>query len=355
MKYLFLSLAILLMVLSNAHAEPYLAVRTNQPCATCHVNVTGGGLRTQYGSIYAQTTLPAIPAKDPTDSITSLFDNRLLFGTDARFSFQYDDYDDRDDVSRFETDQVTLYLAATVNEYLKLYVDQQVAPGGSLNLESFVLFTWEDWTAKAGKFFLPYGWRLQDDEAFIRQTTGINFDNPDNGVEVGYQHGPWDWQLAITNGSAGAAETNDGKQGTFRGEYIGNFWRLGVSGSYNNTDFIDRSMYGVFSGIQTGKVSWLLEWDRIEDNQKHGDDVETDLAYLEADYEFLRGQNLKITLEGLKPDSSDKENIYRGSVVWEYFPITFTQLRAGYRKYHSDDNTATNNHKEMFVQLHLYF
>ncbi len=349
MRVLF-PLLIFLLLLSGAAAEPYLAVRTSQPCAACHVNLTGGGLRTQYGSAYAQTSLPAVPASDPSDSITSLFDDRLLFGANARGSARYEDSDDRDDVSRFETDRVTAYLWAQVNDYFSLYVDQEFAPGGSLNREAFVLFNKGNWFLKAGKFFLPFGWRLEDDTALVRQATGINFDNPDNGIEIGYQRGGWNAQLAFTNCS-----TNDGKQGTFRGEFIGSLGRIGVSASHNNTDLVDRTMYGTFGGLRTGDLSWLIEWNRVEDEQRIGTDTEMDLVLLEANYLVLRGHNLKLTLEGLLPDQSGEDDIYRGSVVWEYFPLAFTQVRVGFRQYDSDDEQARNNREEMFVQLHLFF
>ena len=39
----------LCLVAFRAHAEPYLAVQQGLKCGVCHVNPTGGGLRTVYG------------------------------------------------------------------------------------------------------------------------------------------------------------------------------------------------------------------------------------------------------------------------------------------------------------------
>ena len=53
-----LGLAFSLLSASTASAEPYLAFRTGFKCSQCHVNRTGGGGRNDFGSAWAQTSLP---------------------------------------------------------------------------------------------------------------------------------------------------------------------------------------------------------------------------------------------------------------------------------------------------------
>ena len=216
-------------------AEPYLAVRSGFKCSACHTNPTGGGQRSAFGNLYAQQQLPAKSA-DPDTAWTGTVLSRLTFGIDARAGATQFELDDRDDNLQFDVDRVTVYGGVTLNEHTSLYVDQQVAPGGSSNREAWIRFDWHDFYAKAGRIFLPFGWRLEDNTAPIREVTGVNMNKGDDGVEFGYEKGRFDAQLAVTNGAGGAAESDDGKLFTARLAWAEPRWQLGLSGYHNNTD-----------------------------------------------------------------------------------------------------------------------
>lgn len=336
-----------------AFAEPYLAVRTGHTCGTCHVNPTGGGLRTEFGNLYAQTELAAtkFEGADPwTGQVLGLFS----VGANMRASANQFKVDDGDDNLSFEVDRATLYLAARLNEHVIFYIDEQVAPGGSINREAWAKFSFDEWYVKAGKIVLPFGWALEDDSAFVRERTGINFSSADNGVELGWVKTHWEVQVAVTNGRAGAAEVDDGKQFTARIAHVQPGWRIGVSGSHNSTDTVDRTMAGAFAGIRTGRVSWLAEYDRIEDDDL-GSSLEHEVAFLEANIEVAKGHNLKLTVEAHLFDESGMEDQRRYSAVYEVFPWVFTQLRVGVRSRDSDGDTAALNSELYFVQVHLFF
>jgi hypothetical protein len=63
-----------------------------------------------------------------------------------------------------------------------------------------------------------------------------------------------------------------------------------------------------------------------------------------------------VTAEWYDPDRSvaqDEQNRY--SLVYEYTPIPFLQLRAGYRRYMGIPQSNTQNQRQVLAELHGYF
>ncbi len=344
---------------SEASAEPYFAVRQGMKCVSCHVNPTGGGMRNSYGNIWAQTMLPERRIEVPDLEMWTGTINRYLgAGGNLRANGTHVDVPNEEAQSEFDVEEMRVYGAVTiVPDRLLLYVDERIAPGGSVNLEAYARISTPDqrWYVKAGQMYLPFGWRIEDDNAFIRQASGIGFATPDKGVEVGLETNTWSSQLAVTNGSGGGSETDEGKQVSFRAEHIRSIWRLGVSANYNDADAGERSMQGLFAGLKTGPIAWLAEADYISD-----DSFPTRrklwAGLLEANWMYKNGHNLKLTAEYFDPDDDvDEDEQNRYSLVWEYFPIQFLQLRAGARIYDGIPQNDFQNRRIYFVQLHGFF
>lgn len=348
--------AILLVGLAgSATAEPYLAVREGLTCAGCHVSPTGGGMRNTFGNIYSQQQLPIVPLGDDDVWSGQVFE-RFGVGANARFAARVFDNDNQDDNLDFVTDRLAVYGSARLNDHVLLYVDQQLAPGGSINREAWAKIRWNEFYLRAGRFFLPFGWRLEDNSASTRSATGVNMLQGDDGVELGYTGARVDVQLAVTNGNGGSGEIDDGKLFSGRAAWVAQGFRLGVSGYHNDTDLVDRTMFGVFGGLKTGPIAWLAEYDWIEDRNVPPDDVdvESSVGLVEANWRIARGHNLKATVE-VEQFDDDLEDRWRGSLVYEVFPWPFTQLRVGFRKRDSDDPDPRLNNEEAFIQLHAYF
>lgn len=353
-------LAVLLCAVSTARAEPYFAVREGLPCAACHFNPSGGGMRTAFGNGWAQTVLPAKRIELPgADAWTGAINQFIGIGGNLRANATYTDIPDASSQSEFDLEELRAYAAISViPNRLALYVDQRLAPGSSTNLETYARYTTENqrWYAKAGQFYLPYGWRLEDDTAYVRQVTGINFATPDRGLEVGYETEKFSAQLAVTNGTASGPENDDGKQGSLRAERIWNRWRIGAGYNFNHTDAGDRSLQGIFAGIRTGPIVWLGEADYIRDETLGEDTRKQWVGLLEANWLITRGHNVKVSAELFEPDTDvDEDEQNRFSLIWEYVPLQFVQLRLGARVYDGIPQNALQNRKLFFAQVHGFF
>ena len=214
----------------------------------------------------------------------------LAVGGNARANYNWEEVPNQDPTNDFDIEEARAYLDfGVIPNRLSVYLDQRFAPGNSTNLEANVRY-WIRRTpsyVKAGRMYLPFGYRFEDDNAFVRSLSGINMQAPDEGVEFGFESGSWTAQLAVSNGAGGGAEVDSGKQVTTRAEFVQSRWRAGASLLYNDTDLGTRTGAGVFGAFNLGPVTLLGEVDYFDDESIGDGKLMATLA--EADWKISAG------------------------------------------------------------------
>ena len=337
-------------------AEPYLAVESGLKCTNCHFNPSGGGKRNVFGTLYARNQISAhavdlVEGRAPWTG--DVFSRWFAVGGDFRGGYESVETPGFPDESETEVSRTTVYAEfKMLPNLLSLYVDQKVAPDDSETREAYLLLTpmQGKFTFKAGQMFVPFGLRIEDDNAFVRQVTGVNFLTPDDGIEFGVELAKWSAQIAAIEGPDGSDN-----QYSASAAYVQPKWRLGASVNTSADAFGDRTMQSIFGGLKTGPISWLAEWSLVTDESPF---QERDLyaTLLEGNWRVRKGHNLKVTYEFLEPNEDrDEDQQERYSLVWEYSPLQFMQSRIGVRRFNGIPNFATSNRDEMFAELHVYF
>ncbi|MBV8740729.1 MAG: hypothetical protein JOZ12_03035 [Sinobacteraceae bacterium] len=349
-----------MLIACEARAEPYLAVQTGFKCGQCHVNPTGGGERTAFGNVFAQTQLAAQRLGDG-ELWTGEVNRFLTVGGDLRTQYDYSQVTQRPSVNQFELEQARLYATANIiPQRLYLYADELVAPGGATNMEAYAVY-WSaahDYYLKAGQMYLPFGLRLQDQSAFVQDITAINMGTPDTGVELGWERGHWDAQLDITNGELASGTTTRGKQYSGQLAYVSGAWRAGVALARDSLTVGNRNAAGIFGGLRTGPIAWLAEADLTSDESLRATPLRQAAALLEADWRIRQGQNLKLTAEYVNQDrDAGRLAVQRLSLLYELTPFQFVQLRPGIRYSNGVLGTSPASGRGIlaFIELHAFF
>ena len=358
-------LAGLLGLSRSASAEPRFAVREGLPCSACHVNRTGGGMRTPFGVAWAQSNLP-------TWRSPGVFDPRLGESVSIGANLRLDErsvlpasttleskHYHSTASSSFESTEGNLYVRAdVVPQRLAVYVDETVAPEGASNREAFVLLQGLPLNGyvKAGRFMLPYGLRIQDDTAFMRQQTGFTYANQDLGVEIGIAPQPFTASVAVSNGSLGGPDTNLAKQVTAQFGVVAPWGRLSASVAYNDTsvpDFPFKTLTsGMHGGLRLGRLTMLgsLDWIRGMGQPTHYDQV---ALFTEGDFEAWKGVHLRGRFEAFDPSLQIQNNERDRFIVGaSWFTTQFMELRAEYRINRDIPQRVTGNANEILLQIH---
>jgi hypothetical protein len=355
-----LAMLVLLVVLlagAAAQAEPYLAVQSGYRCSTCHVNPTGGGLRSQFGTVFASRLLPMHPLADDTSGWSGSVTRYLRVGADLRAAWNRSELPDGNPQQHARIDQLRAYLQASpVPGWFSLNVDEALAPGRARALEAYARLDLprQGLYIKGGQFYLPFGWRLQDQTALVREVSGVSMTEADKGVELGFDGERWVAALDYTRGIANAG-SGEGHQLTGQLVHVQDRWRLGVSATQVSTPAGNRSVAGLFAGLRTGAVAWLGEADAISDGGYPEGTRRMFAGLAEADWRIGAGQNLKLGAEYHDPDRAiAQDQKLRWSLVYELTPMPFVQLRAGARRYRGIPQSAVDNRRQFFLELHAW-
>lgn len=384
----------LILAASTVRAEPYMAVRDGYKCSQCHVNKTGGGARTDYGTVYMQTRLAAggsgetdtgSPAKDAGQGRANA---SVAVGADLRTSLLYSKFDHAKETASFNRPASCDSCHASspngagetgggkiAEAYLRLQPIPDVAtivysasfvPNSATRdfyglIETLPL----DGYVKAGTFKLPNGLQNTWDTPFQHVTQGNGYQGLmgfetmyETGVEFGIEPGPLSLALSVTNPDNLQKSPTD-KRYFLTGSLVGRIGLIGFNYAQDPvTTTLTRTLTSGFIGTSLGRFTLLGQGDWLEDNDTIAKTKTMQQAGLaEIDFLIKRGHNVKYVLETRDPSLSHPGDMRdRQSLIYEPFLTTYLQMRFGYRKYEGlSAQTNDNNGEQWFVEGHFVF
>ncbi|MFQ5629849.1 MAG: hypothetical protein ACE5I1_13875 [bacterium] len=332
-----------------AYTEPYISVRTGFKCSQCHVNRSGGGKRTSFGVIYAQTNLNMKflrPANNP-----GFFDGKLgesvSVGANFRadnvslFSYQSSTGKENESSNDSRISEANIYLQFDViPDFLSVYADQTLQPNANREFFGLVQNLPLKSYLKIGRMLLPFGFRMLDNDAFIRNGSGYTYNRHDTGVEVGLEPGPLsiianvtDTQLSLTGATV--------------------FRRFRVGGSFGrNINTSGDYVLGAFAGVNFGRFTLLGEGDFIKIA-----DVERFAGLAELNFLIRQGLNFKAVYEFFDRDRdipNDRDGQERITLGVEPFITQFMQVGIFYRINRYIPQNVLLNQDQLTVQFHVF-
>ncbi len=355
-------------------AEPYLAVRFGAKCSDCHTNLTGGGKRTPFVAMHAHEILKdleILPLPERMQSFSGDITDFISIGADFRFrnTYVFKDHPnasgrvpndrffrDRLDSVNFDVNEANAYVEVDLwPDILTFYVDEQFAPGGATNRETFgLLQNALPWTlyAKVGKFFLPYGLGLQDNSDFVRSRPGITFDTPDTGVELGLSPGPTFFAVSVTDGTKGNRDVLVSLNGYVLFEDVRYFRNL-LAGASWARQTPKRNVAAFYAGANLWTLTYLAEVDIITDNRPGSNPRDQLAAYAEINWLLFDWLNVRGTFDFAQVGNDNDQN--RFGIGVEAFVNRFLQPRIFYRAANAPPTNVDANRAELVAELHMLF
>ncbi len=346
---------------SPASALPRYSARYEQKCALCHVNPSGGGLRSSYASRQLVPEEIAWWGARPKaiEDAEKLIPETIQIGADFR-EFYVGADDGSAHLNFFEM-QADLYLAFQLDPKATLYYDR----GQSGNYEAFGIgYIRPTLYLKAGRFVPSYGWKFDDHTMYVRSELGFMPPvNSDVGLEAGFSHGPFDLQAAVVNGNRGSTLDNDTKVAGVANAVVRHRlgpvgMSIGVSGYHQPSEGRDFDTWGAYGYLRFHGVTWLGETDVVQEQLAGGPVNQKLVTSHEVTYLVRQGLEVKGTYDFFDPDrdlASGARSRWGGGVF--VMPRSYVTLEALVRRIDFDNGVTFSggDYTETLLQLHLLY
>lgn len=376
MKRTTVFLLLILLLAGSVEALPKFATRQGAKCQSCHINPTGKGMRSTFGSTYGREELTMTTYKEETDieDYSPALNDFFTVGMDYRTLFYYRE---QNSTSSFFQMQGDLYLDLRLNRKFRIYFDKGLYSG----FEAFGLAKVLplDGYVKVGNFIPAYGLKMDDHNLLIRSGTffplnpaiasypsGLGFGQggEDTGIELGFNPSIFTVNIGLFNGRKGGLTGTAGtknKAVVIRADAnvqtdLINFnvgaslYNLPTPGGPGKTQIT--GAFGVLS--LANNLTLQGEYDIISTHHPVlNKTVSGNIIYGELNYLLFSGVDLKFGYEFYDPNLKLKDgSITRWTIGAELFPLTGVEVRPLYRINQEKPTDLLNN--ELHVLFHFY-
>jgi hypothetical protein len=347
----------------EAEGLPRYAARYEQNCSLCHVNPTGGGMRTEYA---AQQLVPRELAWRPGSPATlaqiePTISKHIGIGADLREVYLAESPGSPEPVPQgFFLMQANTYLSFQLDSTTTLYFSR----GQSNTYEVFGMGYLRPWCyVKAGRFTPSFGWKYDDHTMFVRSELGFSPPaHTDVGLELGFLPRRFDVQIDLVNGNRGSIQDNDrtlaesvNALGRFHVGLAG--VALGVS-EYHQPGTVDLDVGGGHGALTLGPLTWVGQADLVRRAPDGASVTHGFVTSHELTLELRQGLELIGTYDFFDPDIDLQSGAKsRGGGGVHFLARSFLAFEGLYRKTHFEPGPAVpgRDFDEGVLQIHALY
>ena len=344
-------------------AIPRFALRQHDSCMSCHVNPTGGEMRSEDGWYFGKNVVSMISPRDKDIKLSPKIGDNISFGLDYRTQYLYSQAKSRSD-----------FLDMEGSIYTNVDLSNKINVVGRYD---FINSIWEgygilhilptDGYLKVGSFQSNYGIRIDDHTAYTRGgdfgllfSTGVRqgllYDPlyTETGVEAGIH--PFDHAMLTASVGKGKYSTTFAQDPTYTARFevrpsIDKLQLLFGASAASTHLPRSASFYGGFAGFGYENFTLMGEYDASKDFVNPG--VKSNFLMVEAAYKILIGLEAVVRYDWMDPNTSiDKDQLAHVVAGFEFYPYSFVEVRPQYR-FNIEDANIKND--AFVLQFHFWY